>query len=190
MNNLTENDIEFLKELSHELNTQTNDYNADPVFWGIRDEVKSPPLADGYGDCYVIVDTDDYYEIYSSDGHTDNIDSFIRAMKNHEGSLQCDGKDMTEEEIEKSIRDNFIDCPYDFIVEHDLEEFYSEFNVNITYELVTNTGAFLTKRAALNHIELNRHHYKNPHTYAMTAFRNYEFGKLIEIIKKINNKEE
>lgn len=32
---MTKEDIEFLRDLQHELNTQPNDGNADPVFWGI-----------------------------------------------------------------------------------------------------------------------------------------------------------
>lgn len=37
---LNEKDYEFLKELQHELNTQENDGNANPVFWGVEETVE------------------------------------------------------------------------------------------------------------------------------------------------------
>jgi hypothetical protein len=37
---ISRDDYEFLKGLQHELNTQTTDGNAQPVFWGVS-EVKT-----------------------------------------------------------------------------------------------------------------------------------------------------
>lgn len=45
---------------------------------------------------------------------------------------------------------------------------------------------FLTLRDAQEHIRLNHYHYKNPHTYAMTAFRSPSFEKLLGILQTVN----
>jgi hypothetical protein len=45
------------------------------------------------------------------------------------------------------------------------------------------SGAFLTKRACQQHIEGNKYHYREPHTYANTAYRNYELERLLKILK-------
>lgn len=37
---LSQVDYDFLKDLQHELNTQTNDGNADPVYWGVMESGK------------------------------------------------------------------------------------------------------------------------------------------------------
>lgn len=44
-------DIDFLRDLQKELNTQTNDGNADPVYWGVM-ERKLEPVPEGVGDAY------------------------------------------------------------------------------------------------------------------------------------------
>ena len=180
---LDSNDLEFLEELSHELNTQTNDHNANPVFWGIQDVVESPPLANGYGNTYVIWEKEEGHEIYNS--NQDTLYYFIEMMKQHDdyyGEHLC----MSDEDIENEILLEYHDCPFDFISDHNIDGYYDEGNIEVDYELVTSTGSFLTKKAALEHIELNRHNYKNPRTYAMTAFRNYEYEQLIDILKKFN----
>ena len=181
--NLNEEDIEFLKELSHELNTQPNDGNADPVFWGIRQEISSPPLQDGYGDTYVIWESSEGHEVYNSEDN--NLDKFIEYMQ-QEDIEDEDGNELSPEDIRKEIEDNYLDEPYDFIREHNLEDSYGEGTINYEYQLTDQTGAFLTKRAAQEHIKLNHYHYNKPHTYAMTAWRNYEFEQLIKILKKLN----
>lgn len=184
---ITSEDISFLEELSNELSTQTTDHNADPVFWGIRDEVQTPPLAEDYGDTYIIWEVEEGHEVYNS--KQDNLSYFIQQMQEHD---DCYGESlkMSSNKIKEEILEKYQDDPYEFIREHDLEEYYRDGNIDINYELVTSTGAFLTKRAALEHIKMNRHNYKNPHTYAMTAFRNPEFERLISILKKIGDKNE
>ena len=48
---ISEEDYELLKDLQHELNTQTNDGNADPVYWGVM-EHRMEPAPEGCGDVY------------------------------------------------------------------------------------------------------------------------------------------
>ena len=47
------------------------------------------------------------------------------------------------------------------------------------------TGAFITKRACKNYIEKYGYNHNDPHTYAMTAYRNFELGRLLKILKTI-----
>ena len=56
MNNLIEEEIDFLKELAHERKTQDKDGCADPVFWMIYDKQN------------VYTDDGEYFEIYSNEG--------------------------------------------------------------------------------------------------------------------------
>ena len=45
------------------------------------------------------------------------------------------------------------------------------------------TGAFLTKRACKEYIKKYGYNHNDPHTYAMTAYRNFELEKLLKILK-------
>ena len=55
-----------------------------------------------------------------------------------------------------------------------------------------NTGAFLTKRACQKYIDKFGYNHRDPKTYAMTAFRNFELERLLNILKnlKFNNNED
>ena len=47
------------------------------------------------------------------------------------------------------------------------------------------TGAFITKRACKNYIEKYGYNHNDPHTYAMTAYRNFELERLLKILREI-----
>ena len=174
--NLSNEEYEFLKELQHELNTQETDGNAQPVFWGVEETVEEcrGEYGDFGGDPYIRYD---------------------------------DGKWTLEEAIEE-VNENIIDYPQDIISEwedvdktcvEDVYEFMSErlkwdTVYGVVYiekvERVTPfTGAFLTKRACKNYIERYGYNHNNPHTYAMTAYRNFELQKLVNIIKNLTFEE-
>lgn len=53
-------------------------------------------------------------------------------------------------------------------------------------KISTDTGCFLTKRACQEYIDKYKYNHSNPHTYAMTAYRNYELEHLLRIIKTID----
>jgi hypothetical protein len=57
--------------------------------------------------------------------------------------------------------------------------------VDKKWELSDDTGAFITKRACQEYIDKYGYNHSNPHTYAMTAFRNHEYEKLINTLKTI-----
>ena len=52
------------------------------------------------------------------------------------------------------------------------------------------TGAFLTKRACQEYICRYGYNHSRPHTYAMTAYRNYELARLLKILKTMEIKED
>ena len=53
---ISQEDYEFLKELQHELNTQTTDGNAEPVFWGVIETVEDVTDGDYDGEPYITYD--------------------------------------------------------------------------------------------------------------------------------------
>ena len=70
----------------------------------------------------------------------------------------------------------------------DIKKVIEELNSN-QIEYVFN-NSFLTEKACREHIECNRHHYRNPVDYLNYAFRNPEMEKLLRILSKIEIKEE
>lgn len=159
---LSEKNIEFLKDLQHELNTQENDGNAEPLYWGIIEDVKKP-CYDGCGDGFFAVYEGEPYE-------EENIDSLKESL------IDSDTDEELLQEIEKATTLREL---YDlFSDEIDLYEYES------TYEVINSTGAFLTKREAKRYTETYYYNHKNARTYALTAYRNFELEELLKILKE------
>ena len=173
--NISDEDYEFLKELQHELNTQTNDGNADPVYWGVIETYEEfrGESGDYGGEPYITFDDGKY--------------SLKEAIEEVEEALNTDDDyaDVKKEwgEVDKSD-------PYDvrdFMVEHmGWDNIYDVIYLEKVKRLSENTGAFLTKRACQEYIDKYKYNHDNPHTYAMTAYRNFELGKLLNILKTVN----
>lgn len=173
---MTREDLDFLKELQHEMQTQDNDGQAAPRFWGIR-ERKERITKDFYGDDMYIVDST------SGEPEKYELSDYVQML----GELIDE-----EEEPAYEVIDG-----YAFLDTGDIDDVVNFANSMMgrkamsssfeTYEeLSDQTGCFLTKRAAEKHIELNKHHYQNPHTYAMTAWRNPEFERFIKIFENLD----
>lgn len=172
MNNLDKDDIEFLQELAHELNTQDVDCCADPVFWGVGDYRVS---SDNEGEYCCLYDTQNCEPIFEE--HIDSIDDLKETLIND------------FDVVEEYIKDFQISDLLEYAVE-ELDGLEIR-NYDLEHFITDQTGAFLTKRAAKKHIEGNKHHYTNKvHTYGMTAWRNPEFERLIKIIKKFDTKKD
>ena len=166
---MTKETIDFLQNLQHELLTQPNDGNADPVWWGVMETRSEGGYEDGY---------EDYYELYSeasceSLGRVNNIQDIINAVK---------------EDDESFTDEHFKDCEDMDDVMNILDEMlpYGE-----KYRLVgckdishINEGCvFLTKKDCLDYIEKFGYNHHRPHSYAMTAYRCFTFERLINILK-------
>lgn len=169
--NLTESDLKFLEDLSQELNTQPNDGNASPVFWGIRDYISVRDDSDGEYSGVL----EDGEEVFME--HWDNgIDKLKSYLYHYEEKTIIDGMDLNE----------LLEICENFGKDENGDEVLTIFRYNRMPIISDMTGAFLTKEAAQKHLKENYYHYsKDAHTYAMTAWRNPEFEQLLNIIKKL-----
>lgn len=165
---ITREDIDFLQKLQHELNNQTTDDTADPVFWGVMEE-KQMPAYSGCGDVYLYYADEVYYDT--------DIDALKNAIK----------KDLIDNELLDDDEHDLINdieslCDaYDIMQEYDIDAELGEYQMQDV--LSQETGAFLTKKACEKYILTNAHNLKKPRTYAMTANRNYELETLLKILK-------
>ena len=170
--NLSQEDIEFLKELQHKLKTQETDYQAAPRFWGVMETKRIYGFSDDYSDGIYIRDCDIDEFCYEDD----ELDDALEFLTENEYVNEDDISHVTNLYDLKEILED---------LGHTVEIYgYKELDV-----LSEETGCFLTKEACKKHIELNHYHYDKPRTYAMTAFRNPEFGRLMKIIENIEFEE-
>ena len=169
---ISKEDYDFLKELQHELNTQETDGQADPIFWSVveKHEVLSRSC---YGSPRVPCDDGAYTLEELLELVKENIEDYDQEVRD-EWQNNVDKEDI--EEVAEFVCERM---GYDNIYYNDI------YYVEDKDRIATYSGAFLTKRACQQHIEQNRHHYCEPHTFANTAYRNYELERLLKILKTI-----
>jgi hypothetical protein len=169
-------DIQFLKDLQQELNTQEIDSQASPRFWVIMDYRK-------------VVGNEDFdsgnIEHFHNDGdhtefkHFSDLKEFLEEY--YEEELESD------EELKQLItNENFYDL-WEY-VESNLNEdgYFSTVFMKEESYIVPDT-MFLTKAEAKRHIELNHYHYSpKAHTYAMTAWRAPKVERLLKILENFD----
>lgn len=171
---MTKEELEFLKELQHELRTQDTDGQAAPRFWGILEEGQQV-VPDGFGDYIEVVDkTCGDAETYSPEDYV----SHIRELLLEEDDEEMD--DVWEDTDKDDIKDVV------WFANTYLDRNAEVFEIKKTTHVSDQTGCFLTKRAAKKHIELNWYNYRNAKTYAMTAWRNPEFEKFMGIFENLD----
>lgn len=165
---VTQEQYEFLKNLQHELLTQPTDGNANPVFWGVIEE-KEIGVPDGCGEP----------RIYLGDGVVNTLEEAVAYV--NEWIEDCDDETKNVwDEVDKEWSEDVVDFIKTYV--------YMQcrlVSVDKKCELSDETGAFLTKRACQEYIDKYGYNHTNPHTYAMTAFRNYEYEELINILKTV-----
>ncbi|PAD70587.1 hypothetical protein CHH83_01945 [Bacillus sp. 7586-K] len=162
-------DIQFLKDLQEELNTQDNDCQAEPRFWTVGD-YRMIGCPEGYQDTYhVSLPNRDYF------GDLDDL------LKDIEEEIQ-DADEYSDEAREKFIEIGCEDSAIDWIKEHYDEDAYL---IPVREEHIIHPNTmFLTKAEAKRHIKLNHYHYSpKAHTYAMTAWRAPKVERLIKILE-------
>lgn len=163
---LSDQDYEFLKELQHELNTQTTDGNAQPVFWGVM-ETREEGVPEGCGEP----------RVYMGDGGTLRLNDAIEYTEEY----ITDGNREQWERLDKTSMEDFVGFCNDALRWNDVRVV----DVERKSRLSDTTGAFLTKRACQQYIEKYGYNHSNPQTYAMTAYRNFELERLLTILRNL-----
>lgn len=169
---VTQEQYDFLQELQHELLTQPNDGNADPVFWGVIEE-KEISVPDGCGELRIYIG--DSAEAKTLEEAVAYVDEWVKYRDDSDGSIEQDWDEVDKECLEEVM---------DFMTAYNDSQCRLVW-VDKKWELSDDTGAFITKRACQEYIDRYGYNHSNPHTYAMTAFRNHEYEKLINTLKTI-----
>lgn len=171
---LSQDDAQFLRDLQNELLTQPNDGNADPVYWGVI-ETREEPAPEDCGEV----------RIYNCDGDC-SVMTLGEAVEWVNENIE--DKDLIH--LWGALDHDDLDTVFEFI--HDemgtknARVVWTEEHSRVSEE----TGAFLTKRACQEYITRYGYNHSRPHTYAMTAYRNYELARLLKILKTMEIKED
>lgn len=170
---LSQDDAKFLRDLQHELLTQSNDGNADPVFWGVI-ETKEDAVPDGCGET----------KVHLGDGDVRDLTGCIEFVGEH----LCDYPEEVCRIWHENVDHDDIGDVADFIRDELKMLAYIVEVADVSF-ISRETGAFLTKRACQEYINRFGYNHSHPHTYAMTAYRNYELARLLKILKTMEIKE-
>lgn len=162
-------DIQFLKDLQKELQTQDHDSQAAPRFWTVGD-FHMVECAEGNHDSYRIsMPNKDYYG---------DLNTFLEGIKNEVQDMDKYSKQAKKEFTAIACEVTALD----WVTEHYDEDAYL---TPVREEhFIQQSTMFLTKAEAKEHIELNHHHYsERSHTYAMSAWRAPKVERLLQILE-------
>jgi len=177
---ISKEDYEFLKDLQNELNTQTTDGNAQPVFWGVEETVEEcrGEYGDFGGDPYITYDDG---KMSIEEAVKEIEDAFENEPEEYDDDIRAQWEDVDKSDPEEVC--NFMTDQLGW------NHIYGVVYVEKVKRVTPYTGAFLTKRACKNYIEKYGYNHNDPHTYAMTAYRNFELQKLINILRNLKFEE-
>jgi uncharacterized protein YihD (DUF1040 family) len=174
-------DIQFLKELQHEMLTQDTVCQANPRFWVVMQTVRDYWVDDDI-DGICIFDT--YASESAFEGDLENLTEWIKEefdvvqkCKYDSGFLEIVCEDGNE------YYGNYAEIK-EFLNEYASGQ-YSVCHYRDREEIAQDT-MFFTLRECREHIQSNKHHYKNPHPYAMTAWRSPQVARLYKILEETN----
>lgn len=198
---ITKEEIDFLKELQKEMNTQDTVGQAAPRFWVIQGTEREYGIDKGYEDGTELVDNQ------SCDRIADTIeevfeyikDNLLKEINNKDGIQRI----ILLEEHEKFNSNRIVikwigessneECRVEL---DDLEEVCDWLNDwDYDYRCVNYKNKshvyqdlmFLTQKSAEEHLRANHYHYsEDAHTYAMTAWRSPIVSKLFEILQTVD----
>lgn len=163
---ISKEDIKFLKDLQHELNTQVTDGQADPRYWVIIQQ-KERPAPEGCG----------APRFYVGDCGVFTREDFIEQL---EDEYISDEQKEAWSEVDKNDMDEIQEFAVETLKIPDVSIVY----VTTEDVLTGDSNCFLTKKACKEHIEKYWYNYTRPRTYALTAFRNKEFERVLNILSK------
>jgi hypothetical protein len=163
-------DIAFLQDLQHEMNTQDTLGQAEPRYWVIRDYYKAYLIG--------VDDGADGYELYENG-------DMIMDVANDSNCIDRIVAELSERHYAfKDIAENICGV-------NDLEDAFEECDMGIdiiSYNFVPRySNVFPTQKAAEDHLKSNHYHYDDKATtYAMTAWRSPEIERLWKILREVN----
>jgi len=174
MRNITEKDIEFLKHLQEEMNTQSHDRQAAPRFWVVAQEEKMVASID-HCDGGILINNEG-----TEIGET--LDQIKKYFKDNLDQEEYDSLNLSQ------FDDEYID--FEDISSY-LKETYPDAGYQVWYyknvHVIKDSTFFMTKRECKEHIEANHYHYnKTVHSYAMTAWRSPQVETLYEILENVD----
>lgn len=161
-------EIQFLKDLQAELNSQENDCQAAPRFWAV-------------GDYKWVGCSDENAERHSiylpSISESYEINSYLKGI--------AEDEELTDEELEEFEEIGCETSAIDWI--HKYRDEDASIHPERKEHCIKENTMFLTKAEAKRHIELNHYHYtEEAHTYAMTAWRAPKVEQLLKILSEFD----
>ncbi len=171
-------DIDFLKDLQHEMLTQDTVCQAHPRFWVVREKRRYYGIEEGFEDGTEVV--------WDTETVARNLKEFYECLIEHDENLDIE---YYEEHviINADESEHFYNLKdlVDYMKEElNYEDLYLA-NYREEYVIVPST-MFLTKRECEEHIKKNHYHYNEPHSYAMTAWRSPQVERLFDVIINTN----
>ena len=190
--NINKSEIDFLINLQKELNTQTNDGNAQPIYWGIMDYKRyyndngTPILCNASEQITLESNKDiadyirDELNIYVHEYNNYNI-TVIETLKSDETD-----KDIINQHL-KNDDDKILFSMNDCL--EFLQDYESEWELRYyeDVEYIMPNLVFLTRQSAEDYLKAKSyHHSDDAHTYAMTALYNPIVERLWEILREVD----
>lgn len=188
---LTLNDIEFLKKLQYELNTQDSMGNRNPRFWVIKESQKTYVNRDNCYDYVTITNEQDLgFEIWNLDILFDVMSRMItdrtvpyNITKNADGYIILTNTDDDSSELIQEITEDTAEM-LNKIAKDDGR--FTPNYVSSEFRIVPDT-LFLTHKACEEHLRKYSYNYaSDAHAYAMTADRSPEFETLLGLLQQID----
>lgn len=190
--NINKSEINFLINLQKELNTQTNDGNAQPIYWSILDYKRyyndngTPILCNASEQITLESNKDiadyirDELNIYVHEYNNYNI-TVIETLKSDETD-----KDIINQHL-KNDDDKILFSMNDCL--EFLQDYESEWELRYyeDVEYIVPNLVFLTRQSAEDYLKAKSYHHSDDvHTYAMTALYNPIVERLWEILREVD----
>lgn len=184
---ITADEIQFLRELQHVLNTQDNMGNCDPRFWVIKETSKEISTEEDYDSRTL------FYDDMPVASLEDLCDILNKMDNNYSAEMENGALILTEIDDEGEAYyvgeytrlDSFIE----YLDLDDPEGPWSEFSISYEKQIsrVVPDTLFLTHQDCEDHLRKYGYNYEpNAHAYAMTAIRSPRFEKLIKMLQTID----
>ena len=170
--NLTQEDVNFIKELAYQLKNQDTRGTASPCGFVLTQRVVRR-VENGFGDevwCYW---NDEEY-------HADEFNRFLEDIEDYYG-------ENSEVYIKFKKAGNFKEIYNSFELQDLIEEIEMDiYEVAFNDEVdLSNFNFFLTEKAANEYIEKDKHNLFMPKTFCAYLKKNDEMAKIINLFKKM-----